>query len=447
MNIERYDDVMPFLEQYMPHTLSTKFLGTTGFERSEYFLSLLGNPQDSVKSIHIAGTSGKGSTATLISQLLHAHGFKTGLTLSPHIIDIRERVQINNEPISQELFLHNLNAIMPAIEHMENSEYEKPSYFEILIALAFYTFAQERVDYAVIETGIGGLLDSTNTIQREDKVCVITSIGFDHMDILGHALPEIAAQKAGIIHEHQPVITIQQDHTILDIVTKQAEKMHSPLIIVPKPTHIHTSGQGTIFDFSLNNIHLDSLHTGLIGTYQADNASLAISCLYTLSKRDSFAIDVENIRKALLATTLPARFAMLHFGPTTLIIDGAHNGQKMHGFVSSLKNLYPNLTFPILISIKNTKQCADILNQLLPITSTLVITHTETKQDTPIHSHESLFVYNKAQSLGFEQIVIKEDPKEALEYAMQQAPSHHRNRFFVFRLYSLCSFTGLCSSN
>ncbi len=196
---KNYSQILSYLYGFIPDRYSLKFSGQAGIERTKYLLQLLDNPQEKIKVIHIAGTSGKGSTAYLISKLLQHHGFKVGLQVSPHLIDIRERFQINNQLIPEELFVRTFQEIKPTIEKAKNSHWGKLTFFEILVSFAFYFFWKNKVDYAVMETGLGGLYDGTNVVENKNKLVVLTKIGLDHQWILGSTYEKIASQKAGII--------------------------------------------------------------------------------------------------------------------------------------------------------------------------------------------------------------------------------------------------------
>ncbi len=169
MQIKTLSQFEAYLKTRIP-TREALFVGDLGLQRAKYFMRLLGNPQNKLKVIHIAGTSGKGSTAYLTSQLLQSQGFRVGLSISPHIFDIRERIQINNQLPTEKLILGYFNQILPTIEKMEKCRYGTPTYFEILVGLAYYIFAKEKLDYAVIETGLGGRLDGTNTVTNKNKI-------------------------------------------------------------------------------------------------------------------------------------------------------------------------------------------------------------------------------------------------------------------------------------
>ncbi len=232
--IDSFAKAKKYLFTHIPTVSPQKFPGELGLKRAKYLLQLIGNPQEKLRVIHVAGTSGKGSVCFYISRLLQASGFKVGLHISPHLVNVRERCQINNKLIDEKTFYQSLNKIVPYVDQVTQSKYGKPTYFEILVALVFSIFSQQKVDYAVIETGLGGLLDGTNVVSRKDKLCVLTKIGFDHMAILGNTLTQIARQKAGIIQKNNPVISIDQQTSVKKVIEKKARTTSSQLLFIKK---------------------------------------------------------------------------------------------------------------------------------------------------------------------------------------------------------------------
>jgi len=300
MKVLTFQQAENYLNQYIGKGFKYIFQGEAGLERVKKFYKLLGNPQEKIKIIHVAGTSGKSSTCYLISSLLASQGFKVALTLSPHLVDVCERVQINNKKISKKEFVFYLNKIIPFING-------PLSYFEIMVGLAFYVFADKKVDYAVIETGLGGLYDSTNVISRSDKLSVITKIGLDHTNVLGKTIDKIAFQKAMIINKNSQAISIYQNPKVEKIIREVVEKKQAKIIFANK-----------------NNYKLN-----LIGDYQKENASLALAAVSYLSQRDGFKLNNEKIKKIFDTANFPGRFDVKKIENKTIIFDGAHNPQKM----------------------------------------------------------------------------------------------------------------------
>ncbi len=389
-----------FLSKYIPK-MTNRFFGLEGLKKMKYFLQLLGSPQNKLKVIHLAGTSGKGSTAFLTSVLLKASGFKTGLHLSPHLLDIRERCQINNKLLSDEEFVCCFNEILPVIEKMQNSRYGKLTYFEIIVGLAFYIFEKKKVDYAIIETGLGGTYDGTNVVD-DNKIVILTKIGRDHIEILGESIREIASNKAGIIQNENIVISIKQKIEAKKVIDQVCKKKQATLYYLNKWN-----------DVSLN----------LNGDYQKENYALASKAVSLLSKRDNFKINKNKVKQALDSITFKGRFDIIKFRNKTLILDGAHNPQKMEAFISSLVKKYPKKKFNFLVAFKQKKDFQKMLKLIMPIAKCITVTNIYTEgKDKIFHAKNKEKIINfiiknnfqnyqfidKAQN-AFQQCLLKED--------------------------------------
>ena len=388
----------PQAEKFLIARRARYFPGPLGLKRAQLFLKLLGNPQEKIKVIHIAGTSGKGSTAYLTSKILADLGFKTGLTLSPHLQDIRERLQINNRLISRQKFVHNLNQLFPSVKKMEKSPWGLPTYFEILTALAFYTFNKEKVDYAVIETGFGGRYDATNVIKNPQKIAVFTRIGLDHTHILGKTLTGIARQKAAIIQANNTVVALKQSNSINLTLEKAAHAKNAPLHFIQAGKHfknIKATQEKTVFDFSFRSLKLTRIELGLLGAHQAENTSLALAALSLLSDRDGFPINRPLLRKTLKGAKFPGRLEIIKSPQRPIIIDGAHNPQKITALIKSLRQLFPRQKFIFLIALKKTKDIALCLSPLLPWAEKIFIT------DFPGPAHKPILIQKTLRRMNF----------------------------------------------
>ncbi|MDO9028430.1 MAG: Mur ligase family protein, partial [Candidatus Roizmanbacteria bacterium] len=359
MLIRTFKQAEEFLSSHIPKQIQQRFPGEIGLNRTKYFLKLLGDPQNKLKVIHIAGTSGKGSTCYLISSLLKAHGFKVGFHQSPHLTDVRERFQINNQIISKEEFIFYLNKIIPIINMVGKTFHGSLTYFEILVGLAYLIFLDKKVDYAVMETGLGGWYDATNVVERPDKLAVLTKIGLDHTNILGKTIKEIALQKAMIINNKSQVISINQLPSAKKVIEEVVRKKQAKVIFVTK-----------------NNFKLN-----LIGEYQKENASLALESLRFLGKRDRFLINQEKIKKVFATAHFPGRFdvkkACLPAGRSkekTVVFDGAHNPQKMLAFINALIKEYPDKKFNFLLAFKSGKDYKKILKIITPWADSITLT-------------------------------------------------------------------------
>ncbi|MCL2887942.1 MAG: bifunctional folylpolyglutamate synthase/dihydrofolate synthase [Elusimicrobia bacterium] len=281
-------------------------------------LFALGNPQNDFKTIHVTGTNGKGSTCVMMANILAAAGYKTGLFTSPHLISPCERIQINGKNISARKF-------EGAIKKILRAECTPLNYFEILTAAAFYYFRKNKVDYAVIEVGIGGLLDATNVITP--SVSIITSVDYDHKDVLGNTLQKIAAQKAGIIKPGVPCVCGVLPKTAQEVIKKTARAAKSPLYFISKPQNIRFIPNKNLMHFSAGG---ETYESGICGAKQPLNAAMCIQTVKLLPVKSA------AVKKGIRTARLNARFEIIKTPKSTLIIDGAHNPQAMRGVVENI---------------------------------------------------------------------------------------------------------------
>lgn len=323
-------------------------------------MEFLGNPQNKLRVIHVAGTSGKTSTAYYVSALLAAGGYKVGLTISPHVDQVNERVQINNEPIVEDEFCQALTRFLKLIE--ESSV--QPSWFEAVVAFAYWYFAQQKVDYVVVEVGLGGLKDGTNVVDRADKVSVITDIGLDHTGVLGGSLSEIAGQKAGIIGNRNAVFSYEQSKEAMKVLRDTSEKQQANFVQIPEP----------------------ELTDSRIPKYQQRNWSLAYEVYKFVQNRDNLRHLTSQVLQETRHTAVPGRMEIRHIGNKTIIMDGAHNAQKMTAFLASFTKLYPDVKPAVLLGVKEGKEYQEIIPLLTPIASKIFTTSFKSSQDLPIKS-------------------------------------------------------------
>jgi len=360
-------------------------------QRTKALMDALGNLQDAIPVIHLAGTSGKGSTATILAALLQAHGLHVGLGLSPHVRHLLERIQIDGAPVHEADFCRALGEMVPVITAMQQSEWGAPSFFEISIALSYKLFAEaggagndgkndgiKGVDVVVMETGLGGRHDATNTVTRQDKIALFTDIGYDHVDILGTTLGKIAAQKAGIIQPQNRVLTYLQPAEAQDVIVAECAEQNAQLAIFDPAASIDTINlfpAHVVFDLALPNYApLHALHLSLTGTHQAENAGLAIAAAQLFLDGLGRSLDERALRHALARITLPGRMDRREWREARFIIDGAHNAQKMHALCSALQGLYPDQRFVFVVALKEGKDHRAIFAQLLPLAAHLILT-------------------------------------------------------------------------
>jgi dihydrofolate synthase/folylpolyglutamate synthase len=369
--IKTFKKAKEFVFSHIPNS-NFKFQGSNGFERSRYFMSLIGNPQNNIKIVHVSGTSGKGSTSYFLESLFRYHGFKTGLYTSPHIIDITERIIISGTPIEESIFVDVLNDIVPAIEKMKKSKYQTVTYFEILVGMAFKAFEKMGIDIAIVEVGMGGLLDTTNTIENEDKINVISSIGLDHVEFLGNTLEKIAFQKAGIIKKNNLVIALKQSSEIMKVIEKKSNTENARITKMnPSQIEILSNNQfGSLYNFEgFVNIELTAL-----GGYQIINSALALKAFIEASKFWKFEAENTKVYKALKSVKVPARFDLRQVNGENIIFDGAHNSQKIENFLSSLSEIYPNQKFHFLLGLKKGKEIESIIKPIIKFADSIILT-------------------------------------------------------------------------
>lgn len=326
----------------------------------------LGNPEKKIKCVHVAGTNGKGSSSHMLAAILQQAGYKTGLYTSPHLIDFRERIKINGKQIPKTdvvKFVENYKTIFEDIE---------PSFFEWTVGLAFHYFAEQEVDVAIIEVGLGGRLDSTNVIKPQ--CCLITNIGFDHVNLLGNTLPLIAAEKAGIIKEKIPVVISQTQLEVLSVFNTKAQNLKAPITFADKQykvlSHVFQDGLLCIelLEKTTNKAQLYKLD--LTGTYQIKNLQGVLTCINSL-KQKGFLIEDENVLYALQhvkkLTGLMGRWQILSEKPL-IIADTGHNEAGITEVVKNIER-YSYKKLHMIIGVVNDKDVTSIL-KLLPKNAT-----------------------------------------------------------------------------
>ncbi len=344
------------------HLNSRQMFGVKlGLDNIAALLQRLGNPEKSFKSIHIAGTNGKGSTAAITASVFEAKGYRTGLYTSPHISTVRERISINGELISHQKFAVHYEKIAQYLEEIPCT------YFECTTALSFLHFHEEKVDRAVIETGLGGRYDATNVLL---PVCsVITTIGYDHQRYLGNTLEEITGEKCGIIKKGIPVISGVTQKKCREIVNNEAARTGSTLY--ESSSEVTVSCQrfftnGTTFDARVHGTLLSDLLLSLPGTFQVENARTALT---TVIAAENFQFDgiPEAIRKGLGSTLWTDRFTVYFDQGPVIIVDVAHNEDGFRVLSENILKLFPGKKVILIIGLKEDKNCRNVLKPILPL--------------------------------------------------------------------------------
>ncbi len=342
---------------------AAKFGIQPGLQRIEKLLALMGNPERQYRTIHVTGTNGKGSTTAFIAAILNAASIRTGMFTSPHLVDYTERIVINGNMISEHDFAAAIQYTSKVVEMMTADGDDHPTEFEILTAAAFYHFAAAEVEYAVIEVGMGGLLDSTNVIRPQ--AAVITNVAVEHTDRCGTSVAEIAAHKAGIIKPDVPVITAAKGEA-LNIIYSQAEILHAPLFTIDRDFFVQWKGeqdwqqQLTVRTNKYGNI--TNLRTKLLGDHQAENCACAVMTAQVLAAQES-RITPEAIRSGVAAAVWPGRFEVLQAQPT-VIVDGAHNPAGAEALRLALNRYFGDQSITFVFGVLADKDIAGIITGL-----------------------------------------------------------------------------------
>jgi dihydrofolate synthase/folylpolyglutamate synthase len=381
-------------------------------DRMRMLLRELGDPQDAYRTYHVGGTSGKGSTATMMAAALGATGKRIGLHTKPHLISMVERARVDGVPIGEETFGDVLEEMMPAIDRTA-AEHGRPSYYETLLALAFVYFARERVDAAVIEVGIGGTLDGTNVIRP--VVSVITNVGLDHTEILGDTIEEIARDKAGIAKPGVPLVT-DANPAARAIIAEACKREGAPLVVVSEYSEVRAeqgARYGQSFELVTPLAHY-ALELPLLGAFQQRNAATAVTAL-EMGPADLLPSPAD-VARAFAQLTIPGRMEFFPAHPS-VVFDIAHNPDKARNLASALVAAFPGRRFTFVIAIGASKDAAGVLEPFLELPAGFVFTTFDATGRTPIRPQRLAGI---AEERGAFARAIA-DPVEALSVARRSA--------------------------
>lgn len=400
-----------------------------GLDNITLLMARLGNPEDKLQIIHIGGTNGKGSTSAFISNVLKENGYKVGCFNSPYLVTPRENIRINNENINEEDFLNCVTKVIETAKVLK-AEGHEPSYFEIMVGVAFTYFYEKQVDFVVLEVGLGGALDGTNVIKKS-LVSVMTKISIDHKDFLGDTLTSIATQKAGIIKENGLVVTGVQEAEAMTVLKKTCEEKKAKLVEADcnavKVTKLTQDGT----TFELNG---ESYQLGLIGAHQAYNCAIALAVVKELQEK-GVQLEEAKVKKALLETKWEGRFEKIGEKPL-FFIDGAHNVDGIMALRDTITALKKRYTIGI-VGILKDKEVDEMLELIAPCFETLIVT---TPHNPRAMNAETLG--DKIRSYGKE-VYETSDIHKAKEKALEVAALHEESQIIGFgSLYMIGELRG-----
>lgn len=349
-----YEEAVAYIDS------TPKFTTKNKLEHTKECLARLGNPQDHFRVIHVAGTNGKGSTCAFLTSILRETGYSCGLFTSPHLVDIKERFQINEVMIDNETFLNAFHKVKALADELVAEGNYHPTYFEMLFLMGMVIFAEAGVDYVTLETGLGGRLDATTAIENP-VACVIASISFDHMQYLGNTIAEIAAEKAGIIVPGVPVIYDANDLEAAEVIAAKAAELNSPAYGVKREDAdvISITKDGITFKSRMNDYADMTFEIPFIARYQVMNASLVLKTVEVLKNTISF--EQKQILKGLKETRWQGRMETIQPG---VIVDGAHNEDGICKFVETAAHFQEEYPLTLLFSAVNDKDYRDMIHTI-----------------------------------------------------------------------------------
>ncbi|MFH1031062.1 MAG: folylpolyglutamate synthase/dihydrofolate synthase family protein [Chloroflexota bacterium] len=409
-----YNQALDYIYGFVDYEKQPRDAAYYDLRRVDEVLERLGNPHLAAKTVHIAGTKGKGSVAAMVASVLTHSGYVTGFYISPHLINFNERIQIDCKPISNEELVTLLDKVKPEVEAVnKRNAYGQLTTFEIMTALGFAYFKQRGVDFQVIEVGLGGRLDATNVVKSE--VSVITSIGFDHTEVLGNTLTEIATEKAGIIKPNGIVVSSPQVDEAARVIEQICLKQKAKLVTVGrdvtwKRLEFNSERQSLQVKGRLDNYKLS---IPLIGRHQLENAATAVAALEVLAEK-GFKITRDSIEKGMERLSWPGRLQVLSRRPL-LVVDGAHNPYSAQKLRQALGEYLDFEKAILIIGTSIDKDIAGIVSELAPIFNKVIVTHAVHPRATP--NERIVAEFNK---FGVE-TQAAEDVPAALRMALAQA--------------------------
>ena len=387
--------------------------GVFHLDRMRLLLERVGNFHLDVPTIHVAGTKGKGSTAAMISSMLTAAGYRTGLYTSPHLHRVTERIRVGLEPVSRESFAGLVEELWPEAEYVsERGEYGELTFFEFVTAMAFQHFINIQADFQVIEVGLGGRLDATNVVRPE--VCVITPIMLDHVAVLGDTIELIAAEKAGIIKHGVPVVASPQSTTAIGVFARVASERDARLIRVSEVVEIEPRASG--LDGQAFELHtrrgVYDLYTTLLGDYQRENAATAVTAVEMLRG----AVSHRSIVDGLASVKWPARMQLMSANGARVLADGAHNPESIAHLREAVRQYFEFERLILVFGATRGHSAEGMLSELAGLSPVVAAVKSRHPKSAPGEA-----VAEAAHASGLEVALMSDDVGEATRWAVAQA--------------------------
>lgn len=360
-----------------------RFGSILGLERMNLLLEKLGNPQQGLKALHVAGTNGKGSVCRYLYEALRANGYKVGLYISPFIRSFNERIQLDGAFISdEELDRFTAQAVEKA-EEMVREGKDSPTEFEVVTAVAFLYFAAHKTDFVILEVGLGGRGDSTNVIEKP-LVSIITSISYDHMDRLGNTLAEIAAEKAGIIKAGVPVISNVEQDEAAAVIARTAYEKGCVLYDACKLRYglKEETEQGSVLDMEIYGTDYSDVRISMAGRHQAENAKTSLLALELLRKQGIIKVRRDKLYAGLEKAKQPGRFEVLE-GKPSIVLDGAHNEAGARALAETVKMCFPGQKILLVAGMLKDKEIEKITDHFRSITNRFIATEPDNPRKLP----------------------------------------------------------------
>ncbi|ATD55298.1 bifunctional folylpolyglutamate synthase/dihydrofolate synthase [Clostridium chauvoei] len=406
----KYEEAMKYITEV------GNFGSNYGLDRTYKLLEFLGNPQKELKLIHIAGTNGKGSTTAMISKILVGHGYKVGMYTSPFLEEFEERIQINGENIPKNTLSKLMDEVKAAVDRVIKEGYNHPTEFEIITCLMYLYFYREKIDFGIIEVGLGGRLDSTNVITP--ILSIITSISFDHVNLLGNSLQNIAKEKAGIIKENIPVVIYPQEKVVFEVIKNKCMELNAPLYTIFEEDYklvdiIKEREHYQVINVKLENENFN-IDLPLLGEHQILNLAIVIKALEILKRKYMLKISKEIIKTSLKDITWKGRLEVMRDNPL-IVIDGAHNIQGITTLKKNIEKYFTYKNLYLILGILADKDIEEMVKVIVPMAKKIyAVTPNSTRAELSEDLRREVIKYNS-------NCMSYEDYNNALKEALKES--------------------------